>query len=312
MPRSAKAIVRNPVSVVVRQPREMPTPPRVAAVGPAPSLRMRRDFTLGWLPDVPDYRDHTVDSPGVKGLFKSGRPIKISALPDHVSDLRPYCSPVEDQQDLGSCTAQAVAGLVEYFENRAMGEFLDASRLFLYKITRKLYGFDGDTGAYIRGTIRALRIFGVCPEEYWPYETKDFDQEPTSFCYAFGQSYKAINYYRLWDADPTRLLDQLRGSLANGLPFAFGFSVYSSIWDPDVQRTGDIPVPKDGDRLEGGHAVMAVGYDDKARRLQIRNSWGPSWGDGGYGTLPYEYIEKGMADDFWVLVTAEYVSLMGI
>ncbi len=309
MPRSAKATARNPVSVIAPEPREMPLRPGMAAVGRTLVPRLRRDFTLGWLPDVPDYRDHTIESAKVKELFKSGKPIKTAGLPNHV-DLRKYCSPVEDQQDLGSCTAQAVAGLVEYFENRAMGEFLDASRLFLYKVTRKLYGFEGDTGAYIRGTIRALRIFGACPEEYWPYVTKDFDQEPTSFCYAFGQNYKAINYYRLWDSDPVKLLDQLKGSLANELPFAFGFSVYSSIWDPDVQRTGDIPVPKDGDRLEGGHAVMAVGYDDNARRLLIRNSWGLGWGDGGYGTLPYEYTEKGLADDFWVLVTAEYVSLM--
>ncbi len=310
MPRAAKTNARNPISVVVREPREIPvrSPASLEAV---PVLRRRMDFTLGWLPDVPDYRDHTSHSKQVKNLFNAQTPLCTGPLPDRV-DLRKFCSPIEDQRDLGSCTAQAVAGLVEYFENRAKGEFLDASRLFLYKVTRRLYGFEGDSGAYIRGTIRALRIFGACPEDFWPYDTKRFDEEPTPFCYAFGQSYKAVEYYRLWDPDPAQLLKQLRGSLANELPFAFGFSVYSSIWDPEVQKTGDVPVPTDGDRLEGGHAIMAVGYDDNSKRLLIRNSWGTTWGDHGYGTLPYEYVEKGMADDFWVLVTAEYVSMMGL
>ncbi len=310
MPNAAKAAARNPISVMVRETTEEITPP-VETLAPSPMPRLRRDFRLGWLPDVPDYRDHTPHSPEVKGLFKTGRPVKPAGLPEKV-DLRKYCSPIEDQEDLGSCTAQAVAGLVEYFENRTQGQFLDASRLFLYKVTRKLYGFEGDSGAYIRGTIRALRIFGACPEDYWPYKTKRFDHEPTPFCYAFGQSYKAIEYYRLWDPDPAKLVEQLKGSLANELPFAFGFSVYSSIWDPEVQRTGNIPIPKKGDKLEGGHAIMAVGYDDRNRRLLIRNSWGQTWGDHGYGTLPYEYIEKQMADDFWVLVTADYVSLLGL
>jgi C1A family cysteine protease len=244
-------------------------------------------------------------------MFKTGKPIKAAGLPPSI-DLRAYCSPVEDQKNLGSCTAQAVVGLVEYFQNRAKGEFLDGSRLFLYRVTRKLYHLHGDTGAYIRGTIRALRVFGVCPEDYWPYNISEFDHEPTAFCYAFGQNYKAVNYYRLWDPDPAKLIEQLKGSLANGLPFAFGFSVYSSIWDPEVQSTGNIPVPQDGEQLEGGHAIMAVGYDDNEARFIIRNSWGTSWGNAGYGTLPYEYVEKGLADDFWVLVTADYVSMMGL
>lgn len=307
----ARATAVKPVRVITPEPTEMPLQPQVLAAAPAPSPRLRRDFTLGWLPDVPDYRDHTVESPEVTRLFRAGTPLRTAAPAPRV-DLRKFCSPIEDQQDLGSCTAQAVAGLVEYFENRAAGAYLDASRLFLYKVTRKLYRFEGDTGAYIRGTIKALKIFGVCPEDYWPYATKEFDKEPTPFCYAFAQAYKAITYYRLWDPDPSKLVDQLRGSLSNQLPFAFGFSVYSSIWNPEVQRTGDIPVPKKGEHLEGGHAIMAVGYDDDARRFLIRNSWGPNWGDQGYGTLPYEYVEKGMADDFWVLVNSDYVPLLGL
>ena len=275
-----------------------------------PSRRTRLQYGMGWLPDIPDFRDFTAEHKEIQKMFKKGSP-KAKGLPPSV-DLQKYCSPVEDQGNLGSCTSQAVVGLLEYFERRANKEYLDASRRFLYKVTRKLYKHTGDTGAYVRGTMRALRIFGVCPEEYWPYDVSRFDEEPPAFCYAFGQAYQAIKYYRIWDSNPTKLIDQLKGNLAKGLPFAFGFTVYSSIWDPAVEKSGDIPLPQKGDKVEGGHAIMAVGYDDAKARFVIRNSWGTGWGKQGYGTLPYGYIEKGIADDFWVLVTAEYVSLLGI
>lgn len=272
--------------------------------------RDRLELGTGWLPDVPDFRDYTVHSEKVRSMFKASPPW-AAELPASV-DLREHCSPVEDQGKIGSCTAQAVVGLLEYFERRTQAEYLDASRRFLYKVTRKLYRLEGDTGAEVRGTMKALRIFGVCPEQYWPYEVGQYDLEPPAFCYAFALSYQAVKYYRVWDGDPQKLLGQLKASLASGLPFAFGFSVYSSIWDAAVQESGDIPVPQPGDSLDGGHAVMAVGYDDARQRLLIRNSWGTSWGQKGYGTLPYEYVAKGIADDFWVLVTADYVSLLGL
>ena len=270
----------------------------------------RLEFGTGWLPDIPDFRDYTLGDKEVKQLFTKGPP-KAAKGPSSV-DLREFCSPIEDQGSIGSCTAHAVVGLIEYFQRRAMGEYLDASRRFLYKTTRKLYNFEGDTGAYIRGTMKALRIFGVCPEEYWTYNISKFDEEPTPFCFAFAQAYRAVKYYRLWDPDPAKLIGQLKTSLANGLPFAFGFSVYSSIWNPAVQQTGDIPFPTQAEKLDGGHAVMAVGYNDATARFIIRNSWGTGWGKAGYGTLPYKYVEKNIADDFWVLATAEYVSLLGL
>ena len=145
-----------------------------------------------------------------------------------------------------------------------------------------------------------------------PYDIAAYDEEPPAFCYAFAQAYQAIKYYRIWDSSPAKLLDQLKTSLASGLPFAFGFSVYSSIWSPAVQESGDISFPKQGEALDGGHAVVAVGYDDGKERFLIRNSWGTGWGQQGYGTLPYKYVESGIADDFWVLATSEYVSLLGL
>jgi len=295
---------------------------------------LRRRLGLGWLPDYPDFRDLTVEHDDVssrlkglgqtsvkKMLVKTGSPkLTKTTLPTSVS-LVNWFSPVEDQGQLGSCTANAGVGMVEYFERRAFGKHTDASRLFLYKATRNLMKETGDTGAFLRTTMGAMVLFGLPPEEYWPYNEADFDNEPTAFCYAFAQNYQAISYYRL---DPpgtkaTDLLNQIRVNLSAGLPSMFGFTVYSSIEQADASG-GKIPYPTKGDKILGGHAIVVAGYDDKMKiknttagakettgAFLIRNSWGTGWGDNGYGWLPYDYVIKGLADDWWSLLKNEWV-----
>ncbi|MER0215294.1 MAG: cysteine protease [Nitrosomonas sp.] len=270
---------------------------------------------LGWHRDLPDMRDHTQSTSAVAKVLAKSSALKKAAKTLPVSvDLRKYCSPIEDQGQLGSCTAHAGVGMVEYFERRAFGKHVDASRLFLYKVTRQLLGFTGDDGAYLRDTMKALVLFGVPPEKYWPYDVAKFNDDPSNFCFSYAQNYQAINYYRL---DPPNtltatVLKNVKTSLAGQLPAMFGFSVYSSM-PRSGDGKGEIPYPTGGDTLDGGHAVLAVGYDDQKKigstkgALLIRNSWGTDWGDGGYGWLPYAYIEDGLADDFWSLVKAEFV-----
>ena len=167
----------------------------------------------------------------------------------------------------------------------------------------------------------ALVLFGVPPEEYWRYVVADFDKEPSAFLYSFAQNYQAITYYRL---DPlgiprNTLLNRVKTYLAAGLPSMFGFTVYSSI--SQAATTGKIPYPTAGERVLGGHAIDAVGYDDRMRiknanagsvetrgALLIRNSWGTGWGDRGCGWLPYEYVLKGLAVDWWSLLKNEWIA----
>ena len=292
----------------------------------------------GWLKDYPDFRDNTpatntlsarqilrgVKEPVNKILSKLNPPPakrtaaeKKAAVANKV-DLSKWCSPIEDQGGIGSCTAHAGVGLYEYFERRAFGRLIDASRLFLYKATRNLLKWTADDGAYLRTTMAAMALFGLVPEKYWPYKEDQFNTEPTAFMYSYAQNFQALSYYRL-DANGVRgqaLLNVIKDHLRNGLPTIFGFTCFTSL---DQADNGKIPFPERNEEVDGGHAVMAVGFDDAIRitnpnsgavttgAIKIRNSWSTAWGEEGYGWLPYDYVLTGIADDWWTMIKGEWI-----
>lgn len=288
--------------------------------------------STGWLPPMPDLRDYNVDSadiPEMAKTLKIPQSNNIKAMPESV-DLCDWFSPIENQGRLGSCTAHAAVGIVEYFERRAFGKHIDGSRLFIYKATRNLMGVNGDTGAWLRNTMGALRLCGVPPEKYWAYTdnkqsgqsgVRTFDDDPPAFVYAIADNYEALRYFC---HDPLGLsiprenvLNSVKRYLSAGVPSMFGFYGFPSANASNVQ--GAFPIPGDRERAAWGHAVVAVGYDDNKKikntmyniettgAFMIRNSWGTSWGDQGYGWLPYAYVTKGLAMDFWSMLWMEWV-----
>jgi C1A family cysteine protease len=252
----------------------------------------RKTKRYGWLPDLPDRRDRIFAAPSATLL----------ALPAHV-DMRPQCPPVYDQGQLGSCTAQAIAAVLEFDQKKqGQADVFTASRLFIYYNERAILGtVDEDSGAMLRDGIKSVAKQGGPHEKLWPHVISRFRQKPIAAVYKDGALHEAILYQRLRQS-----IDQLKGCLADGYPFVFGFSVYESFESSAVAKTGEVPLPGAGEALLGGHAVVAVGYDDPTQRFIVRNSWGPSWGMKGYFTMPFAYLlDGGLCDDFWTIKMVE-------
>jgi C1A family cysteine protease len=247
----------------------------------------------GWIPDIPDHRDHVYAAP-VAHLQK---------LPPHV-DLRPHCpKELYDQGQLGSCTGNAIAAAVEFDFLKEKVKVFTPSRLFIYYNERVIeHTVGSDSGAQIRDGVKSVNKLGVAPETEWPYSDKNpgpFLEKPPANVYGDAAKHKVTSYQRV-----ARSLSQMKGCLATGYPFVFGFSVYESFESAEVAKTGDAPMPAASEQLLGGHAVLAVGYDDKSQRFIVRNSWGAGWGQHGYFTLPYAYLlDSNLSDDFWTLRT---------
>jgi C1A family cysteine protease len=261
-----------------------------AVKSPASLPPQVRKAVYGWLPDIPDQRDH---------LYSAVRQVP-ARLPAKI-DLRPFCPPVEDQKDLGSCTANALAGALEFLMKKDKVKFADMSRLFIYYNERVIeHTVRTDSGAMIRDGIKTLAKQGTCPETSWPYYIAKFAVKPPKACYTEALDYQILSYARL------NTLDEMRACLAEGFPFVFGFAVYEGFESQKVAKTGVVEMPAAGERMLGGHAVLAVGYDDAAKRVIVRNSWGPKWGIKGYFTLPYAYVaDRNLSDDFWTIRRGE-------
>lgn len=206
-------------------------------------------------------------------------------------DLRPLTSPVEDQIDLGSCTGSALTSAYELLVKLKQSEkFVELSRLFVYYNARLIENtVDVDSGAYMRDGIKALRKYGVCREELWPYKTEEFATQPTQECYGDATSRSIKNYRRL--ATVNDILDALN----NNQPVVFGMAVYDSFMDIDVYNP-TIQMPNFDEQSIGGHAMLMVGYNLSKKLFLAQNSFGTSWGDGGFCWMPFNYVRQEVYD----------------
>lgn len=252
---------------------------------------------LGWRPDIPDVRDYQY-----KGRHKVERP---QALPPAIS-LRAMQSPVRDQGSEGSCVGHAIAAGVDYLrraEKREEPQWKADDTIYsprwVYNRARFYEGPEWvqiDAGAYIRFGIKGINKEGVPPESSWRYVPGEFSVEPTFFAESQKRRWKLGSYTRCTS------LDQTLNALAAGRPVVFGFTCYANMFGASASETGIIPMPSGG--VLGGHAVLAVGYDMNRRAVEFKNSWGPDWGDQGYGWIPFDFIgNTNLSDDHWALIS---------
>jgi|SRR6185437_3450450 len=247
----------------------------------------RTSLYYGWKPDLPDARDFRY----------AATPAVLINLPPKV-DLTSNCPTVYDQGQLGSCTANAIAGAFQFELMKQNSPLFAPSRLFIYYNERVVENtVNMDSGAQIRDGMNCISNQGVCPEDMWPYVISEFTQKPYAVCYQDALTHTATSFYRIG-----RDINQMKACLADGYPFIVGFTVYSAFESMQTTQTGILNLPQPGESVVGGHAVVAVGYDDSQNRFIIRNSWGADWGMQGYFTMPYDYLlNENLSDDFWTI-----------
>lgn len=250
-----------------------------------PSSKSRLGRRYGWHRDLPDHRDR---------ICMAFMP--PAALPPHVDLRGPNMPAVYDQEQLGSCTANAIAAALEFDRLRQKLDDFMPSRLFIYFNERAMEGtIHSDCGAQIRDGIKSVATNGDCPESEWPYNPPLFAVKPPAPCYAHAVQHKAVNYARV-----PQFPASIQSCLAAGFPVVFGFTVYAGFEGDAVAQTGVLNLPQPHEANLGGHAVLAVGYDLPSQRLLVRNSWGAKWGQQGYFTMPFAYAANpNLASDFW-------------
>ncbi|MEO8259101.1 MAG: C1 family peptidase [Acidobacteriota bacterium] len=257
------------------------------ASSPGASLGRRLD---GCLAETPSPRDYTAVP-------------NISSLPPRV-DLRPGCSPVENQGQIGSCSANAIVGAVE-FKRWKEGRQDDLSRLFVYFNARKMSGMEKeDCGARIAHGMAAFLAHGAPPESAWPYDPSRVTTMPDDAAYTRAAPNAEVEYARLSG------IEHIRGALARQLPVVFSISLPSRCYD-EAASGGVMPKPTDDEiagvlTQHGRHAMLLVGYDTDQNIFHVRNSWGTEWGDRGYCRLSIDTFQRAMAaDTAWVLGSLE-------
>lgn len=212
-------------------------------------------------------------------------------VPEKV-DLRKQLSKVEDQGTIGSCSANATAGCLEYLQIKDGLKFFDVSRLFIYYTTRELEGtVEEDSGACLRDVIKAVAAKGYCSEATWPYKTERFAIKPSETAFKEAESNLISSYHSLEG------ITEMFNCLAEGYPFIFGLPLYASFNSDWTRVTGKVEMPNGN--FIGNHAMCCVGYDIKKKVFIVRNSWGEQWGDFGFCYIPFSYMEMAMSP--WVI-----------
>lgn len=252
-----------------------------------------KEVHLGaWKKDKVDARDFKLR---LRSPINAPTPVSV--------DNSKWCSLPVDQGGLGSCTAHAAAGIIEYNDRRfnVNPEKKRVSRLFTYYATRTLDGSQAeDVGATMRDTIKSLAQHGCIKESRWWYNESKFAVNPSKRIWADAATDKITSYHRIDDGD----IITMKQTLANGHLVAFGMAVFNDMLSEDVAKTGVLKTPSTSDECIGGHAIVLVGYDDSKQAFKVRNSWGRKWGQKGYFWMGYDYVSNtDLCNDFWVVVS---------
>lgn len=199
--------------------------------------------------------------------------------------------PVLHQGSLGSCTAQVCCNAIRFCCDRQKDIKWLPSRLFMYYNGRLVGGFDTrvDSGCNISSVMFATKQYGICTEPIWPYEFSQAHVKPSNEAYQLAiKPSPKLQYYTV----PKNMLKQ---NLAQGYPVMFGFGITKEFKELGSDGVMKMPTGDPDSNIDGGHAVLMVGYDERKKWFIIQNSWGENWGKRGYCYIPERFI---MSDDY--------------
>lgn len=242
----------------------------------------KTDMRLGWVRGLKDIRNIE---------FKP----KAIPLPPNLDLFPKIPIPIFDQGNLGSCTGNGTSRAIAFDLAKQQLPVFTPSRLYLYYWARsREHTIKSDSGAVISDVFKAYNTHGVCDENEWPYDISKFAVKPDQEDCRQAKTHRPVKYYSV----PARNKpNAIMTAIASGYPIVFGFSVYTNFFD--IKSDGIMPEPKGG--LEGGHCVLATGYDRQTQYVTCDNSWGTDWGKAGRFYMPFDFITSEQADDFWVL-----------
>lgn len=293
---------------------------------------------MGWIPDPPSSEDFCPESAQVAELIGNFYPglagaVQSSSL-KQVADISQYDALIKDQTNIGGCVGMGTTAAMESRIRKETGLDIVLSARYCYKTTRYKMGpfyEQNDTGAFIRAGFGAANTHGCPPEENWPWVSKLSERDPNNYLIGsnhldwnaiphplvipYAMNYRIRKYARL-DPNgylPNETLIKIKQSIAvDENPVCFGFTCFTSLNSSETTRTGLIPFRRPGDRIIGGHCMLAVGYDDNKKignsygALKCKNSWSTQWGEKGYAWLPYDYVLQGAAADFWTILAIDF------
>lgn len=240
---------------------------------------------FGWIKDDYDPRDK---------IYSFAKPAEEFSYINLIKEL----PDVYDQLTLGSCVAQGIAAQFYQLLYKQKLHKFTPSRLKIYYEGRKAINLiNQDSGMTPRDGVKIVAKQGGCDEKLWPYVISKFKEQPPAECYEQAELHQVLEYHRLH-----RDLNSFKQCLIDGFTFGMGMEVYESMFSKNVKLTGWVPMPKPKEKSLGGHYVVVVGFDDRAKVFIVRNSWSASWGMGGHFALGYDYLlSERLTDDFWTL-----------
>ena len=245
------------------------------------------------------------DSPEIRKLLPDAK-LPTDVLPDAVN-LSEYLLSYPITSHSAACPSSIVCTkLVEYFVYRCSGRIEPLSARF---VTRAVSLLARDNCSGIRSNLKAIRHMGIPTFSVAQPADSNPDSLTDQVLYAYANEFQSMHYVRLGNqVNATSPVPSLKAWLTSGFPIAFGFSVPSSLdWD------GYIEYRPTFDSIQGGHAALLVGFDDKqlsASRgaFRVYCPWGSDWGEQGFGWLPYTFVDRHMALDFWTIIKPEWAT----